>query len=129
MQNIFINRTETTPEIKFDFQKGQFEINGVSYPEFAREFYEPVLEALNKYVENPSAKVTQMAFKFTYFNTGTNTLISGILAALEKLVSNGHQVRLQWYYEEDDEDMRELGEYFKTLTTLPLEFIACEEIG
>lgn len=129
MQNIFIKRTETTPEIKFDFQNGQFEINGVSYPEFAREFYEPVIEALEKYVENPPVKVTQMAFKFTYFNTGTNTLITGILASLEKLVSNGHKVRLQWYYEEDDEDMKELGEYFKTLTTLPVEFIACEEIG
>ncbi len=129
MKNIFIKPTETTPEIKFDFQKGQFEISGVSYPEFAREFYEPLLDALEKYVENPSVKITEMAFKFTYFNTGTNTLISGILSALEQLVSNGYQVRLQWYYEEEDEDMKELGEYFKTLTKLPLEFIACDEIS
>ncbi len=128
MQNIRLKRTENTPEINFDFQKGVFEIMGVSYPEYAREFYEPVLENLEKYAANPPTQKTRMMFKFTYFNTGTNTLITGILQSLEALHEKGHEIHLQWYYEEDDEDMKELGEYFTTLTVLPVEFVPCEEI-
>jgi len=128
MQNIHLTRTDNTPEINFNFQTGIFEISGVSYPEYAREFYEPVVESLEKYVENPPTYETKMVFKFTYFNTGTNTLITAILQALEALHQKGHKIDLQWHYEEDDEDMRELGEYFKTLTILPVTFVEVEEI-
>jgi hypothetical protein len=36
---------------------------------------------------------------------------------------------VEWYYEEEDEDMKELGNHFKIITELPFEFYAQEEIN
>lgn len=129
MQNIYIEESDNTPEVKFDFEKGKFEIKGVSYPEYAREFYQPILEAFNEYLLDPPTQHTEMAFKFTYFNTGTNPQINELISNLEKLSQKpGHSVSIKWYYEEDDEDIEELGDYFRLLTSLPIEFVQVEEI-
>jgi hypothetical protein len=122
MQNIVLNETENTPYVNFDFEKGFFELKGVSYPEYAKEFFQPIIDELAEYVKNPPVGKTQIFFKFTYFNTGTNSPITGILKELETAAQiPGHEVEVVWCYEEEDEDMRELGEYFKSLTSLPIE--------
>jgi hypothetical protein len=127
MQNIHWEATDNTPLIDFDFEKGILEITGASFPEYAREFYEPILEALKEYVIAPVATQTRMLFKFTYFNTGTNTLITGIMKDLEQLTESGHIVEVFWYFEPEDLDMRDLGEYFRTLTTLNMQVLEIEE--
>ncbi len=128
MQNILLKETENTPAIDFNFDKGVFEIKGLSYPEYAKEFYEPLLQNLREYALLPSAPKTVMTFKFQYFNTGTNSLITGIFKELEKLEKQGHPLKISWYHERDDDDMRELGDYFGTLTYLPVEVIDCDVI-
>lgn len=126
MQNIHLKETENTPAIDFNFDAGVFEIRGLSYPEYAKEFYEPLLQSLREYALMPSAPKTVMNFKFQYFNTGTNSLITGIFKELEKLEKQHHPLKVNWYHESEDDDMRELGEYFSTLTYLPVEVIDCE---
>ncbi len=129
MQNIKIEETENTPAVNFDYQKGVLEIKGVSFPEYAKEFYEPILESLREYSYHPTVKRTTIAFKFTYFNTGTNSFITNIMKELERIDQlDGYFVDIIWYYEEEDEDMKELGDYFESLTHLPVKFVACEEI-
>lgn len=128
MQNIKIEQTSDTPSIDFNFVQGIFEIQGVSYPEYAKDFYEPVLTNLKNYVQQPPTERTVMFFKFNYFNTGTNSLITKILKELEKLVLQDHLVEVLWYYEEQDEDIKELGTYFKTLTSLSVKFVPCKHL-
>ncbi|NJL14326.1 MAG: DUF1987 domain-containing protein [Microscillaceae bacterium] len=129
MKNIHLKPTQNTPRLDFDFEKGLFEITGVSYPEYAKEFYDPIVNTLEKYALNPPTRQTRMVFKFTYFNTGTNTPLSSIFKALETLAARpDHPVIINWYFETDDDDMRELGEYFQTLTHLPIEIIEIGEI-
>lgn len=129
MESLLIQETDVTPFVNFNFRDGLFEIKGVSYPEYSKEFYDPLIESLRDYVRQPYSTSTSMAFKFTYFNTGTNPQITAILKELEKLNElENHQVVVKWYFEEYDEDMKELGVYFSSLTELPLEFVACEEL-
>lgn len=126
MENINLKETENTPAIDFNFETGIFEIRGTSYPEYAKEFYEPILQALKEYSLVPTASQTSIIFKFHYFNTGTNSFITGIFKELEKLEKQGHPLQISWYHEEDDDDIKELGEYFASLTHLPIEIIDCE---
>lgn len=129
MQDIFIEETDTTPQINLLFSKGKLTLKGVSYPEYAKEFYQPVLEAIREYVSTDPQKHTEMAFKFTYFNTGTNPLITGIMKELENLSNiEGKTVEVNWYYEKDDDDMKEVGEYLETLTELEIRFIPVDSI-
>ena len=126
MENITLKETESTPAINFNFETGNLDIRGTSYPEYAKEFYEPVLQALKEYSLVPTSSQTAVNFKFHYFNTGTNSFITGIFKELEKLDKQGHPLQINWYHETDDDDIKELGEYFATLTYLPIEVIDCE---
>ncbi len=49
MENINIEGTPKTPEVKFSGSDGQFEISGRSIPENSVEFYNGILTWLDQY--------------------------------------------------------------------------------
>jgi hypothetical protein len=48
---------------------------------------------------------------------------------MEKLHEAGASVSVKWYYEVDDEDMKEAGEDFKLLLKLPIEILSTEVLN
>jgi hypothetical protein len=56
MEIISLEGTEDTPKIILDSKNGIFEISGRSLPEDTAEFYQPVLEWLDKYAESNPLK-------------------------------------------------------------------------
>ncbi|MCS6820347.1 MAG: DUF1987 domain-containing protein [Microscillaceae bacterium] len=129
MEDFFIEETQTTPEISFCFNKGQLEIKGVCFPEYPEEFYRPLMKYFDTQIATSDLKKIVVSFKLTYFNTGTNPIIAELLKVFEKLQKKHDKIILiQWFYEEGDDEMKEVGEYFKTLTSIPFNFIAVDEI-
>ena len=120
METIKIQGTEDTPRIILDAEKELLEISGRSLPEDVSAFYEPVLNWLNEYAENPNDK-TIFNFKLTYFNTASSKLLLDILMKLEELHEKGHDVLIRWHYPEDDEDMEEAGEEYADIVDVPFE--------
>jgi hypothetical protein len=47
---------------------------------------------------------------------------------LEKLNAANTEVKVNWYFEEDDEDMEEAGEDYQAIIDLPFKMIEVEEI-
>lgn len=129
MQSISIEQTNKTPKVHFDVKRGILELTGISIPEDADSFYTPLLDLIDEYIESPQNKGTVIVFKLVYFNTSTSDYLMGILKKLKKLQNKQHPVTVEWYYEEEDEDMKELGNHFKIITELPFEFYAQEEIN
>lgn len=117
MQIINLEGTEDTPKIILDKGNGIYEISGRSLPEDSAEFYQPVLDWIDEYKEDPKA-TTEFVFKLEYFNTASSKLILDILSNLEDIEGT----TVIWYYHEDDEDMQEAGEEFSELVELPFEF-------
>lgn len=117
MEIINLEGTEDTPKIILDKTNGIYEISGRSLPEDSAEFYQPVLDWLDEYKENPDSN-TEFVFKLEYFNTASSKLILDVLSNLEDIEG----VTIIWYYHEDDEDMQEAGEEFSELVELPFEF-------
>lgn len=120
MEAINIEPSVKTPKISFDAGSGMLEIAGRSIPENSTEFYKPVFEWLDSYSGTPADK-TEFAFKLEYFNTSSSKCILDILRKLEKLHRSDNQVVVAWYYEEDDEDMKEAGENYQRIVTVPIE--------
>ncbi len=118
MTNINLEGTEDTPKIILDGSNSIFEISGRSLPEDCAQFYKPILEWLDAY--SPSAAIN-FVFKLDYFNTASSKLILDILNRLEKIKEKGKEVKILWYYGEDDEDMQEAGEEFSELVEVPFE--------
>lgn len=128
MQDILIEETDTTPEIKINFTDGIFEIKGVSIPEDAEGFYHTLLENVENYIQSNPIGTTQLIFKLVYINTSTSAILGRFIKILENIQSNTHDTQILWYYEEGDEDMKDIGNDFKGFTSLSLKIVECEEI-
>jgi len=120
MDKLNLDGTEDTPTIVLDSENNHFEISGRSLPEDSAEFYQPVLDWLNIYSANPNPQ-TYFTFKMDYFNTASSKLLLDVLSKLEDLSGDGHDVKVLWYYQEDDPDMEDAGEEYQDLIEVPFE--------
>lgn len=120
MEVLKIEATDETPAVLLDPVNNVLEFSGKSLPEDVTTFYSPVLEWLGAYSAEPRAKTTAH-FKLVYFNTASSKLILDILFELEKIQESGTEILIKWYYEEEDEDMKEAGEEYSELIEVPFE--------
>ncbi len=126
MDNLKIEGTKQTPEIDFDVASGILKISGRSIPENTFEFFNPVLLWLDSFSAQAPEKVIAK-INLEYFNTSSSKYILEVLKRLKNILRDGKSVLVQWYYEEDDEEMMETGEDYEDVSGLPFEIIAIEE--
>ncbi len=117
MNNLFFEETRMTPRINFDCGTGIFEISGRSVPENALAFYKPVLDWMEGYIDDP-LKFTVLKIYLDYFNTTSAKYFLEIFKKFESLNKN-NEVLIEWYYDEDDEDMLETGEGYGSILRIP----------
>ena len=120
MEALAIEGTAKTPSVKFNAQEGLVEIKGRSIPENSIEFYKPLVEWLEKYSAAPT-DLTQVNVQLEYFNTSSSKCILDVFKKLEAIHKSKHEVIINWYYEEDDEDMLEAGEDYESIIRVPFE--------
>ncbi len=107
--------TKKTPYIKFDKNIGTLEIKGCSLHSDAVGFYDDLKLHIEEYIKNP-ANVTQLNFQIEYMNTSSSKVVFMIITMFEKIHDMGKNIEFNWYVEEDDPDMLEIGnEYRKSL--------------
>jgi len=126
METIIREETLKTPYVKFDGEKGLVEIKGRSIPENSIEFYKPLIDWLDKFADQPTGR-TSVNVKLEYFNTSSSKCILDIFRKLELMHKKGDEVEINWYYEEDDEDMFEAGEDYQSIINIPFKMIEMEE--
>ncbi len=126
MENIEIEGSAKTPTVKFE-SDGKLLIQGRSIPENSIEFYKPLLDWIEAYGSAPKDS-TLVDIKLEYFNTSSSKCILDVFKKLEGVHGNGTQMTINWYYEEDDEDMLEAGEDYQAIINIPFKMIEVEEI-
>ncbi len=127
MKNMNIEGSPKTPRINFDCELGVLELYGRSIPENSVEFFEPLNEWLDEY--SKEAKVeTIINVKLEYFNTSSSKCILDLFKKLESINGSVTSVKVNWFYEKDDEDMAEAGEDYEAIVDLPFNLIEVEEI-
>lgn len=122
MEGITIEGTPKTPTINFDIATGHLEIKGRSIPENSIEFYKPLVELLDRYAAKPQAN-TNVKIQLEYFNTSSSKCILDIFKKLEAIHKAGNATIINWYYEQDDEDMLEAGEDYQAIIAVPFKMI------
>ncbi|MBK8845861.1 MAG: DUF1987 domain-containing protein [Bacteroidetes bacterium] len=120
MDNLHITPTIKTPAISFN-AAGTFSLSGKSIPENSIEFYKSVYEWLDQYAQMPAAE-TIITIQLEYFNTSSSKCLLDIFRKLEAIYNSGKsKVQIKWMYEEEDEDMMEAGDDYRTLIKLPFD--------
>ena len=111
--NIKIESTERSPSVECDWTNGTIEIIGESYPENVTEFYGPILSALEEYLNSEVNLNLTCIFELLYFNSSSAKVLMRIFDMFEETVSEKkHKINVKWRVDEEDDNMRELGEEF-----------------
>ncbi len=126
METIIREGSPKTPFVRLDGEMGVVEIKGRSIPENSVEFYKPIIDWLEKFGDAPS-EATNVNIQLEYFNTSSSKCILDIFKRLELIHKKGNPVEINWYYEEDDEDMFEAGEDYQSIINIPFKMIEMEE--
>lgn len=124
MEDIKIEGTPKTPGVNFS-AAGKLELSGRSIPENSIEFYKPLLDWIENYSSSPQSS-TEVDIKLEYFNTSSSKCILDVFKKLEGV--NGSNMTINWYYEEDDEDMLEAGEDYQAIINIPFKMVEVEEL-
>ncbi|OQX96834.1 MAG: nuclear pore complex subunit [Bacteroidetes bacterium 4572_128] len=126
MKKISITGSPKTPFVNFDAKEGLVEIKGRSIPENSIEFYKPLVDWLDLYTKSPQ-KMTNVNIQLEYFNTSSSKCILDVFKRLETIYKARNEVIINWFYEEDDEDMLEAGEDYESIINIPFKMVELEE--
>lgn len=132
MPNLYIEKTDNTPEINFSPEENIFLIQGTSSPEDVRALYYPVIEWVRIFIDDilngeykNFHKNNPLKFRIdmAYFNSSSAKFFYDIFCDLKKVSDAEIPVDIEWYYDEEDNDMKEAGVDISQLAGLEFTFI------
>lgn len=123
MSPIHLPPTDKTPEVRFDPGTGLLELTGCSIHENAEAFFRPVMQQLEQYLLQPAPQ-TKVRLALTYFNSSSSKYILDLLRIVDEAHATGaSRASVEWLYDQDDLDMQEAGEDYRTLLDMPVELV------
>ena len=108
-------------------EPGKIFIMGRSIPENPGDFYRHVQAWITDYSKNYRGS-TRITLGFEYINTASIKWIYTILRELSTVRAIADNASITWYYEEGDEDMKELGLILRSLVVSPFSMLEVEEM-
>ena len=128
MIDILIEPTSVTPYVKIDSESSCIVFKGKSSPANSMQFYHPLIEKIQSSFAK-ATKTINVDLSFRYFNTSSSKCLFDLFKALKQLQKSGKDLDINWYYEEDDDDMMETGEDFADLLGLEFKFVEVAELN
>ena len=111
-QLLSICASKNTPQVFWD--DSEFRFKGVSYPENADKFYDPIFNVIESYLKNgQSNDKLKIVIDFEYFNTSTARMLYKLFSLFNEAVNTkDYLIEIDWVYEFDDFDMIDSGKDF-----------------
>lgn len=126
MNKLIIQEDKNTPNVILDPENFNFRFFGKSFPENSKKFYQPVIEWLEKYAPPPGSLI-EFNFYFYYLSSSSVIAVLEILKRLGKWRENGITLKINWSYDEDDEEIRRIGEDYMKIVEFPFNFVPTAE--
>lgn len=122
MENLNIEGTTKTPQVLSALEDNRLyiSIKGRSIPEDAKEFFQPLMNLIELYRQNPKPN-TVIDICFEYLNTSSSKSLAIFLKRFESVT--GTEKVVNWYYEKLDYDLKEAGEDFALIIDIPFNLI------
>ena len=130
MKAIKIEGTSVTPKVYFVPEEHLLELSGYSRPENARDFYNPLLSWLEDYKKSYSKRKIKkdpepisFKFKYIYFNSSSAKFIYDLIILLSQIIKEDVPLKIYWYFDEDDDELKEVGEELAEMAKVNLHFV------
>ena len=127
MINISIKASQFTPFVKIDPEKGDVVIKGNSSPENARKFYQPVFHMLEEIFQSSQEPII-LNLAFGYFNIASSKCLFDLFRMLKKSETTNRKAIVNWFYEENIDEMKETGEDYADLLDMQFNFVELNQI-
>jgi hypothetical protein len=133
MQDLYIKPTANTPEVQFYPEQNKLKISGISTPEDVRALYYPVIEWVQIFI----SKLTKGEYKrytdddplifqidLSYFNSTSAKFFFDILMELKKAEQVNVPLKVEWYHDAEDIDMKDAGIDIAALAEMQFVYIS-----
>lgn len=124
MDALLIKPTERTLAVSLIAETGKFIFEGRSLPEDGKAFFIPILWWLNEYALKPAPE-TECSFQMDYFNSSSRKCFTDVFNVLDSIRENGYAVKIIWLFEEEDDELKEIGEEYQKLYNLDFQLRTC----
>jgi hypothetical protein len=131
METLVLEGSTINPRVNFEPSERTLEISGYSRPENVRDFYLPLIEWLEEYklwiLKNQKADESlepiTFKFKYIYFNSSSAKFIHDIMLVLSEMQKSNIPIKVYWFFDEDDDELREAGEELSDMANLPFHYV------
>ena len=113
--------TRKTPEVILD-KAGFIKIRGWSIPEDGVPFYEPIMNWINEYIQNP-ASVTCIDINLQSINGVSRKYLVHIIQKITYVSLKQKKFIINWYFENNDTEILEIGEDLSLVIAVPFNYI------
>lgn len=113
MNDLIIEKTQSTPYIHLSETRNLLEIRGESFPENAAKFYTPIVAWIREYLDKLDDIKVTLEFEVVYFNSSTSKIFMIIFDEMNELAKQGKNIYVNWICDEENETAIECGEEFK----------------
>jgi len=120
MDDLIIKPTDKSLDVDISF--GILNFTGRSILTDPKIFFEPVNKWVGKYLKNP-AEETVVNIKLEYIDTASTQALYQILRQLNGVRKKGLVFMVNWHIEDEDPEMKELGEMIEQRLGLEFQYI------
>ena len=125
-ERLNIKPTKRSPWVLFE--PGRLFVMGRSIIESPSVFYEPAMRWVSRMADSWPAN-TKIDLGLEYINTGSIKWLYILLRRLAEIREFACNGSINWYYEQGDEDMCELGYMLKSLVECPFRVVEMNEMN
>lgn len=119
--DFILEETKNTPKITFKSSEKHMNIVGRSFPENAKKVYQDLFDWAD------SIKVNELTIDFYLYYISSSSVIA-LLDFLKKISGNISSLKINWSYDDDDDDMKKIGEdYALIIKNVKFSFFPLEE--
>jgi SiaC family regulatory phosphoprotein len=123
---LHILQTHNTPEVVIN-PAGTIMIKGRALMVDNTEIPDQMMDVFEAYLRNPP-ETTDVIIALEYLNSFSATILVSVFEKISQAIQLPKKLVIRWYYEEDDEDMLELGKYISEICVVPIEFTVTNDI-
>ena len=123
--NLLIEATKNTPKFSGDIQSCSILIEGSSFPENVRRFYDTISEWIDTNLKFNNTPVT-IVCKFYYMASSSVIAFLKTLKKIENIFGKDN-IKITWMYEEGDDDILKIGEDYSQLLNIPFTYEEVKE--
>lgn len=125
LQKLLIKDETHSINIEFNNETKVLEMKGHTLPPNAKTFFIPIVTWAEEFLKTkPSETTINIAFK--YLHSAAGKQVFELIRLLKHSEANGNSITVNWYYEDDDDDMEQLGVDFSSVLGMKFNYTTFE---